>query len=285
MLFFQSPVRTRGNQLNTGMSDDDMCVWPCRLERHSLGNRVKYITALWLDSNTVSVPPKPGVLNNAPSPIDSPHTTDAMDVSSCQPQLLLLTSTTSRTSEHRRRLLEQAQKDARHAERQRLRALRRNRVRRRLQSVGIALQRLNVAKWIDDLEREQELADKLDRVNADLAQEQAMLQICRQAEAECLQAVRDHMNSFLEECPEASYEDWIRDLHPDNVSQDCLQTIDARFYVQASDHLRMWNDTICGSGAGDDNDLPSPGSTSTTKTAMKKSRALVPSRRLMMHPE
>ena len=148
----------------------------------------------------------------------------------------------SSSAMHRRRILEEAEKRARTIERERLRALRRKRIARGFRSVGNALQKINIGKWIDDLEKDQELADELDRINAETAEEQERKAICREAEASCLEAIRGHMESFINEYPSSSYEDWIRELHPDNVQKD--GKIDARFYVEGSDHRQMWNESI-----------------------------------------
>ena len=108
-----------------------------------------------------------------------------------------------------------------------------------IQSVGNALQRINIARWIDDLEKDQNIADQLERMNQENAEEQKRKEICRQAEEACLLAIRNHLDSFLEENPKGTYEDWIAELHPDNVREG---KIDSRFYIQDSEHLVLWKD-------------------------------------------
>jgi hypothetical protein len=115
--------------------------------------------------------------------------------------------------------------------------------------LGGALQKLNVAKWIDDLEKDQDLADNLDRINADNADEQERKEICRQAMEACLNTMRDHLLEFLGDNPQASYEEWIANLHPDNINYktDGLTStplIDHRFYVEDSDHRILWNEHL-----------------------------------------
>jgi len=121
--------------------------------------------------------------------------------------------------------------------------------------IGGAFSKINIAKWIDDLEQDQQLADQLDRVNADNADEAERQEICRHAMELCLKEMRDHLLEFLSERPLASYEEWISELHPDNIngrSEGLTHTplIDHRFYVADSDHRILWNEHL--------NDLDDP---------------------------
>ena len=70
---------------------------------------------------------------------------------------------------------------------------------------------------------------------------------------------RRHLSEFLITHPYATYEEWIAKLHPDNVtttttnsnnnggggnkSQSAI-SIDHRFYVEDSDHRKLWNEMI-----------------------------------------
>jgi hypothetical protein len=119
--------------------------------------------------------------------------------------------------------------------------------------LGGALQKINntvnIAKWIDDLEQDQHLADRLDRINSDNAEEEERKEICREAMEACLKAMRDHLMEFLDDHPQATYEEWICNLHPDNINgklDGLTQTpmIDHRFYVQSSDHRILWNENL-----------------------------------------
>jgi hypothetical protein len=112
-----------------------------------------------------------------------------------------------------------------------------------IEAVGNAIQKVNIGKWIDDLEKDQELADELDRINAENAEEQERKAICREAEAACLKAIHDHLMSFVEEYPDSTYEEWIRELHPDNI-QEKDDSIDERFYVEDADHRILWNENL-----------------------------------------
>jgi hypothetical protein len=108
---------------------------------------------------------------------------------------------------------------------------------------------LNVAKWINDLEQSQELADQLDRVNGENIDDQERHDICRQAMEACLGNIRQHLLEFLDDHPQATYEEWICELHPDNIN-DKLEgltntpMIDHRFYVKDSDHRLLWNEHL-----------------------------------------
>ncbi len=75
------------------------------------------------------------------------------------------------------------------------------------------------------------------------------LKICQKASEECLKAVRDHHQHFLEDHSEASYEEWIEELHPDNtVSFSNHVVIDHRFYHADDEHRQLWNENL-GNGA------------------------------------
>lgn len=76
-----------------------------------------------------------------------------------------------------------------------------------------------------------------------------MMKIKKEAEESCLLATREHLLDFLKEHPHASYNEWIEDLHPENAHEGTLleglsKTIDHRFYVEESDHRKLWNDNL-----------------------------------------
>jgi hypothetical protein len=125
---------------------------------------------------------------------------------------------------------------------------RRQRIRNRLQKVGQTVQRFNLAKLIADMERDQELADQLENVNEDVSEEMHRKDLVREAIARCHQEIESHIDSFLISHPHATYESWIQDLHPENVQQgkilEDLFVIDPRFYVESSDHRKLWNDRV-----------------------------------------
>ena len=100
-----------------------------------------------------------------------------------------------------------------------------------------------------DLESDQDLADHLDRINADTADEQERQMIKRQAMEACLNTMREHLLEFLADHPQATYEEWICQLHPDNINTQLeglthTPMIDHRFYVADSDHRLLWNEHL-----------------------------------------
>lgn len=178
----------------------------------------------------------------------------AMTIMDDESEYLVLLSTErlhTETAVARRRALVEACQASRKEQRQRTSSLHRKRFRKGLQRVGTALQKINIAKWIDDLEKDQEAADELDRVNQENREEQERKDLCRQAEQACLLAVKEHLQSFLLEKADAPYEEWISELHPDNIKDDGSGTVDPRFYIQDSDHRILWNDAMTASCSAD----------------------------------
>lgn len=55
---------------------------------------------------------------------------------------------------------------------------------------------------------------------------------------------RNHLEEFVIKNPSGTYEEWIGELHPDNFHDGVL---DHRFYVEDSDHRKLWNDSLSGS--------------------------------------
>jgi hypothetical protein len=136
----------------------------------------------------------------------------------------------------------------------------RDKIKNGVQKVGDVLQKVNIGKWIDELERDQEIADELNRQNIDNEEENERKQIVREAQEACMDAIRVHLHSFLLDDSEniSTYEDWIAELHPDNIittitnkNEDSNKqteqqqfSIDPRYYLTDSDHRIMWNDAI-----------------------------------------
>lgn len=141
--------------------------------------------------------------------------------------------------------------------------------------IGDALQSINLGKLIDDLEEKQAFADHLEQVNQDIVDEQQRKELVREAEARCRATIIHHLHEFLVQFPLATYEEWISDLHPDNITpvkkkkggdqeeeeigvqKEDVHTIDHRFYVVDSDHRIIWNglmeelrDSSSGGGGG-----------------------------------
>lgn len=120
-----------------------------------------------------------------------------------------------------------------------------DRVKAGLVAVGNALQKINLVKLIDDMEHDQELADELEVVNRETTQEAERKAMVQEALAACRAEIEDHLTTFLFFHPTAAYEEWIQDLHPENVDRGQLltdlKTVDMRFYVADSDHRLLWN--------------------------------------------
>ena len=115
-----------------------------------------------------------------------------------------------------------------------------------VKQLGTRLQKFNLAKLISDMEKDQELADKLDRINRDIKDEKESLAMIREAEEACLKAITDHFIEFVATSPNTTYEEWIAELHPENTHEGLLldgmgKELDHRFYVEDSDHRLLWN--------------------------------------------
>ena len=67
----------------------------------------------------------------------------------------------------------------------------------------------------------------------------------------CLKQCEDHLDAFLRDVgrstgPPPTYEEWINYLHPENSKRapDGSIVLDTRFYVELSDHRRLWNKSL-----------------------------------------
>lgn len=69
----------------------------------------------------------------------------------------------------------------------------------------------------------------------------------RAARDACLAEIGGHLDDFLRRRPNARYEDWVADLHPESLRLGEGGGIDRRYYVEDSDHRRVWNARV---GAG-----------------------------------
>ncbi|KAL3806009.1 hypothetical protein ACHAXA_003468 [Cyclostephanos tholiformis] len=116
--------------------------------------------------------------------------------------------------------------------------------------------------------RDLQLAEKLNALNIDMEEEEqrkeiahhnrmmeerrdmeAMMRLRYEAEERCLNATTEHLMGFIKNNPHAKYHQWIEDLHPENAHDGTLlegmgKTIDHRFFVEESDHRRIWNDNL-----------------------------------------
>ena len=116
--------------------------------------------------------------------------------------------------------------------------------------------------------RDLQLAEKLNAINIDMEEAEArkeieqynrkqdeirdleeMRRIKREAEESCLNTTTEHLLEFIKANPTATYKQWIEDLHPENAHDGTLleglgKTIDHRFFVEESDHRRIWNENL-----------------------------------------
>jgi hypothetical protein len=150
------------------------------------------------------------------------------------------------------------------------------------QGLGSAVNVLtNVSSYALKPLRDMQLAEKLNALNLDMEEEEKrkeiehyrrqwdttlrpssheeeremkeMLRMKQEAEDSCLRATTEHLLSFIQDHPDprnATYQQWIADLHPENAHDGTLleglgKTIDHRFFVEESDHRRIWNDNLC----------------------------------------
>ena len=150
------------------------------------------------------------------------------------------------------------------------------------QGLGSAVNVLtNVSSYALKPLRDIQLAEKLNALNLDMEEEEKrkeiehyrrqwdttlrpssheeeremkeMLRMKQEAEDSCLRATTEHLLSFIQDHPDprnATYQQWIADLHPENAHDGTLleglgKTIDHRFFVEESDHRRIWNDNLC----------------------------------------
>ena len=83
----------------------------------------------------------------------------------------------------------------------------------------------------------------MDRINREREESEAMVQ---EAARMMLEINRRHLEEYLITHPDATYEQWIGNLHPENVLEGSGQdsVIDHRFYVEDSDHRILWNELI-----------------------------------------
>jgi len=106
---------------------------------------------------------------------------------------------------------------------------------------------------------EEQLVEQLEAINRENEQEQQRRKIRLEAKTAMLDAIKDHLESFLAENRNNafSYEQWIEELHPENAHEGLLlegldKTIDHRFYVEGSEHLQIWNE-MCRSDPNNNN--------------------------------
>lgn len=79
---------------------------------------------------------------------------------------------------------------------------------------------------------------------SDLEDLEAAERSAGEARAICMALSGEHLDQFLSFHPDATYENWLFDLHPEILASsrgDLTDSLDHRFYLKDSDHLILWN--------------------------------------------
>ena len=109
-----------------------------------------------------------------------------------------------------------------------------------IEAVGKALQRINIGKWIRDLEHQQEFSNTLNHMKRRNHAEEACLERSRRKQFDDgREAIQAHLISFLEDFPQGSYRDWIRNLQQvkeDKEPYTFKKTLD----LSENDRLLLW---------------------------------------------
>ena len=101
-----------------------------------------------------------------------------------------------------------------------------------IKSVGNKLQKVNLFRLIGELEQ----------INEERIEECDRRSMVENAVSACKKNIKEHLKDFIMQNPDSSYEQWIRELHPDNAEYVDSRVIDHRFYATDSDHRQMWNE-------------------------------------------
>ena len=121
-------------------------------------------------------------------------------------------------------------------------------------AVGGASKTLRVSRLVERLRaRNTEGTDRCS-LNHDEGEEEELgaeelARLKHEAIETCLNATTEHLLKFVKDRPSSKYDEWIEDLHPENAHEGTLleglgKTIDHRFFVEVSDHRRIWNENL-----------------------------------------
>ncbi|CAJ1936373.1 unnamed protein product [Cylindrotheca closterium] len=108
----------------------------------------------------------------------------------------------------------------------------------------------NIGQLVDQQQQPQpDLSNQLNTLNARMKEEAERRDVRKVSEEACRNEMKSHLEEFLQKMPNATYEQWIEDLHPENLSDPQLlkemdKEVDLRFYVKESDHLILWNQKV-----------------------------------------
>ena len=121
-----------------------------------------------------------------------------------------------------------------------------------IRSIGSKFQQFNISKIVDTSTG----TNDFESLNSIVKEHQEFHVLKRQAEEACLQEMKVHLQDFLRTYMQEhdgfhpTYEEWIENIHPENAYEGKLLTdykekeIDLRFFLQDSDHRKLWNDTV-----------------------------------------
>jgi len=114
-------------------------------------------------------------------------------------------------------------------------------------------------KTIDEASKPEDVASLIKSVArssptkpVDTSPDAAMIADLEQAReasrAACLAEIAAHLDMFAQRQPFASYEEWIAELHPESARKGDkawgAPVIDARYYLDESDHRVLWNTKV-----------------------------------------
>ena len=108
------------------------------------------------------------------------------------------------------------------------------------------LNAMKIGMEVAEIRREVEKRNRFMEEERDLDE---MMKLKRDAEERCLNDTRRRLLDFVRGNPSATYRQWIEAIHPENAHEGALlegvdKTIDHRFYVEESDHRRLWNENL-----------------------------------------
>lgn len=132
-----------------------------------------------------------------------------------------------------------------------------HRIRDKVQSIDVQEAKEKIGTAVGDVKqklqgspRDNEDIQHLRRRLRDDRETLEATKMMQEAEAACKQVIITHLNAFVEKKPTGTYEQWLRELHPENDYEGQLlegfSEIDHRLYVEQSDHLIMWNENLNG---------------------------------------
>lgn len=130
----------------------------------------------------------------------------------------------------------------------------RRRIKEQFQTVVTTkLSNLNIARFTEGISNQPKgstVNDQLAMFNERMKEEALRRDVRREAEEACLRTMREHLDEFLVENTNGTYEQWIFALHPENTQDASLlhdmeyKEVDLRFYIEESDHRRLWNEMV-----------------------------------------